>query len=334
MIIDQSALSGLPAYLIPDANGTSASVDLSRTPGVAGRSLRLWPGDTMQVSGIQLLLEAADLEQLFGWQSAPLLSVRVKKEMFPLLIEDPYANRVHNVGGFEDLQRGRGDSLRILEVGGIPTLVSAGQGATKWSSMIYRMAQPVRFSAAAWHLDGSRNVPADAFTYSLTLDLWGDGRPLTQPASESVNLATTLRPDDNRFARFTHDGAAAAYQIHFQAEVDHDSYLRERLAGLNDAESVGRPLLQAVNLLEPLEPVHEFHSLHELMLNSSEHELHWVPGSPLRRMTAVLDVSATLTGPDRADVPGESIELTVHTDAFTYVEARLAATVLVRPPRP
>ena len=50
-------------------------------------------------------------------------------------------------------------------------------------------------------------------------------------------------------------------------------------------------------------------------------------------MTAVLDVAATLTGPDQDDLPGESLELTVHSDVFTYVEARLAATLLVRPPR-
>jgi hypothetical protein len=333
MIIDQSALSGLRAYLIPDTHGTPTSVDLSRLPGVAGRSLRLGPGDTLQVSGIQLLLEADDLEQLFGRQSPPLLSVRVNKEIFPMLIEDPYANRVHNVGGFEDFQRGRGDGLRVLDVGGIPTLVSAGHGATTWSSMVYQMAQPVRFSAAAWHLDASRNVPTGAFAYSLTLDLWANGQLLTQPASESVNLAASQRPDENRFTRFTHDEAATAYQIHFQADVHQDNYMRERIVGPNDPESVGRPLLQAVNLLEPLEPAHEFHSLHELLLNCSEHELHWAPGSPLRRMTAFLDVSATLTGPDREGLSGESIELTVHTEAFTYVEARLAATVLVRPPR-
>jgi hypothetical protein len=296
MIIDQSALSGVNAYLTPTVAAAPPPVDLSGPNGLTGRSLPLAPGDSIQVSGIHLLIEADDLESLFGRQSRTLLSVRINKEMFPRLIDDPYSNRVHNIAGFEDFQRGTSVHMRVLDIDGVPTLVSAGDGACSWSSMIYPTPRPVTFAAAAWHMAASRSVPAEAFSYSLLLDLWERGRDTALAPSETVVLADPIsprRPGDDRLARFRHEKAAGAYRLRFAADVRQDSFVRERVTGQSDPESLGRPLLQAVNLLEPVDAQHEFHSLHELLLRCTDHELHWVPGAPLRRMTAMLDISAT-----------------------------------------
>src|SRR5207253_1344633 len=109
------------------------------------------------------------------------------------------------------------------------------------------------------------------------------------------------------------------------AEVSHDAYLRERQTGPRTTESLGRPLLRAVNLLEPVETVYAYHSLAELVDNSAGHKLFENLGGPPRRLTARLDLTALLA-------EKESIVLKVSPSIFSNVEARLDATLLLRPP--
>ena len=149
---------------------------------------------------------------------------------------------MHTIGGFEDFQRGRSTGMRVRDVSGIPTLVSAGVSDAAWSSTVYPLSRTTRLTAAAWHLESSRNVPADAFTYSLVLDLWASGTNLSDPPAESIKLADARAPWQSRFARFTPSFAAIAYQLHLSAEVRQDGFLRERGVGKDDPESVGRLL--------------------------------------------------------------------------------------------
>jgi hypothetical protein len=329
MIIDQTTLAGRGAYLV-DLDG---NVNLAFRPAP---NIGRWPkyddeigeGKIIDVEGINLQIESADLLTLYSYQARPILSLTIIKEMFPGLYNDPYAHRVHKIGGFDDFKRGRAKNIDVLEVEGTPTLVSVGYQACSWLSPIYNMPEPVSIDAVAWDLATARRPQDESFKYELEYRAWtgfGGGSPTV-----TVQLAHNLPPDAGRFKNIEAEVGnleVVAYQIFFRANVKHDAYLRERYVGTRRGESLGRPLLRAVNVLEQVEPLHTLYSLYELCLRSGEHLLFEQGTEPPQRLTVSLDVAATLT-------KGESVELTVHHEGFTNVEARLDATVLVRPPAP
>ena len=352
MIIDQMALSGPQAYLVDpdDPDNFNLATMSSGSPPLVGRSPVLREGKVLEVSGIELAIAAGSGQNLLDQlprQREPLISVAVAKEMFPGLYKDPYRHRVHNISGYEDFKRGSLTALRVMEVDGVPTSVSTGSASCRWKSGIYKMPEAMTIGAAAWDLAASKKTPADGFGYYLILRYWQDGQANSQEQYLIGAKGTTPpaphtgKPDDDRFKEFKDDPAGnptkltnvTAYQIEFGANVNYDAYLREFHAGPQNAESLGRPLLQAVNILEEVAPAHDFYSLHELLLKSAAYHLFEEQNGPPRRLTVSLDVTATLSADEDGNY--EWLSLTVHPDyaaMIEYLSARLDARVYLRPP--
>ena len=89
-----------------------------------------------------------------------------------------------------------------------------------------------------------------------------------------------------------------------------------------------------------MESIYTIYSLEELLSQCSDYELFEFQGPPLRKMRAVLDVSATLVSSenqvvgnnDPYDVASEFefVELAIVSDKFSSVEARIESEVLLR----
>ena len=250
MIIDRIQLAGLEAYF--QVPGQPGSINLGGPDPKTARTAPLGKGKQRGITAIHLLLEGDDLLPLFNRQQTPLLRVSVMKEMFPGLFADPYKHRVHNIAGFGDFNRGTLESCRAMDIDGIPTLVSIGTSVCKWKSMIYPMPDPVSFDAASWELATSRLTPADSFTYSLRLNYWAPNQALTAAPQQTI-LANNLDPTVARKKQPLDLNGIGSYQIEFDADVKNDSYVYEKHTPIV-SESMGRPLLRATNLLEPLLP--------------------------------------------------------------------------------
>jgi hypothetical protein len=201
--------------------------------------------------------------------------------------------------------------------------------------------EQITIGAAAWDLAAARKTPDDGFAYDLVLRYWQNGQNPTPANEKEVFLigaddpARRGKPGDDRFKDelFGLVTNVTAYQIEFRADVNYDAYLREYHAGPQDAESLGRPLLRAVNILEEVPPAHEFHSLHELFLNAADYHLFEEQNGPPKRLTVSLDVTATLAADEDGNY--EWISLTVNQEyaaILDYVSARLDARVYMRPP--
>jgi len=334
MILDTVKLSGEDAYLRLNGEinlGTPGSgVRRSKT----GAHAAIGAGTLMELSGIFFQIDGSDLLPLFQRQDDPLLSIDVVKEMYPGLMKDPYKHRVHSIGGYEDFNRSQLENLRVMEVDGYPTLVSEGNQPGKWISPVYRFSQPFTFDSAAWYLPTSKLTPKDGFSYSLTLRFWRAADPIDQPAPRSVVLAAAnTLPDATRCIDAIQATAAniVAYQLEFTATVKHDTYLRERTVGDDDRQTLGRPLLRSVSLLEMTAPRYEFYSLQELLTTSAMSHIFDEHDNKLKKLTAAVAITAALE-------EGESVSVTVYNDnvtaahKLTYVEARLAADVKSKPP--
>jgi hypothetical protein len=340
MIIDRIQLAGLEAYF--QVPGQPGVINLGGPNPNTSRTAPLGKGKQRGINAIHLLIEATDLLPLFNRQQAPLLQITVMKEMFPGLFADPYKHRVHNIAGFNDFNRGTLENCRAMDIEGIPTLVSIGTGTCKWKSMIYPMPDPVSFDAASWELATSRLTPADSFTYSLRLNHWTPNQaPTTAP--QQIILANNLDPTVARKKQPLNLNGIGFFQIEFEADVKNDSYVYEKHTPIL-SESMGRPLLRATNLLEPLsapvESIYTLYSLEELLSQCSDYELFEFQGQPLRKMRAVLDVSATLVSsenqvvvnndPYDAATEFEFVELAILSDKFSGVEGRIESEMLVR----
>jgi hypothetical protein len=343
MIIDRSRLAGLDAYFRRSTGG--ASVNLGGPSPAASRTRALGDGMQLEVRGLRLTIVAGDLVALLARTdvatvtSEPLFRVTVVKEIFPGLLSDPYRHRVHTIAGFEDFTRGAATNCRPMEVDGIATLVSTGTDEAVWTSPLFRMPSPVTFDAAAWDLATTRLTPSDGFTYTIELAVWTDATATDGPPAATAALATNATPPAGRFVTDlgaqlvdanTGDALAVeAYRLTFRATVRHDAYLAERHHPVL-AESLGRPLLRAVHLLEPIECVYDVYSIGELLRHASEYYLPEVADGVVTHLTAMLDLPATLVGTESHD---ELIEIDVRYDGFDTFEALLDADVLVRPPR-
>ena len=96
-------------------------------------------------------------------------------------------------------------------------------------------------------------------------------------------------------------------------------------------ENIGRPLLRAINILEPVKSIYEFNSLVELQNLCSDFHLFENPGPVIPRLTTLLDCSATLVNSpnqiivnnDIYDVASrfEHVELRLYPNQFTRFEA-------------
>jgi len=323
MIIDRVRLSGGAAYLTDQG-----ALDLANSANNRGVSRPVPDGLGIETTGVHLLLRAEDLLKLYARTEVgqgPLLTLSLKKEMFPGLFADPYANRVHTISGFDDFQRGAAEQIRAMEVEGQATLVSTGFGSCSWQSAVYHLPEPSPIEAAAWDLASSRLAPSDTFYYELALLSWTSGQdPAVQQPTVTPLAAGSATPQDVRFLTGLGLADIAAYRLRLKADVRHDAYLLEYQLGSDDTKSLGRPLLRAVHLLEPITTMYAVNSLCELEVRCSNFSILEIE-APRRTLSAFLDLSALL-------LQNEEIALAVNPGVFSLCEARLEAELRVRPP--
>jgi hypothetical protein len=332
MILDQITLAGPDAYLRgPGATEINVAALTPQTFPEAGlvrraRSLEIGEGMLVEVSGVQLYLEHPDLFSTVPRRAESWITVRVEKEMFRGLYKNPYARRTHRIGGFEDFSRGSLRNLRAMEVEGVATLVSTGDDdPCGWRSAIYTMPAKLPIDAVAWDIPTHRTTPADSFSYDLKLLTWTSATPSGPP--QVTPLATGANPQTPRFFDIDPLIGATHYQVQLDAVVRHDAPLRERHLAEVSRESLGRPLLSAVYLLEVVPNAFAFNSLAELLAQASDAQLFASGTEPPRRCLVNLDLGATLS-------KGESIVIDVHDQSgLAVVQARLIGNIMVRPPR-
>lgn len=323
MMIDEITLGGEPAYL---RKGTSIALAAGQT----GDSIPVGKGEVIDIRAIDLYLEVDDALPLFAFRDKPLLRFILKKELFPGLFLDPHAHRVHQIAGDEDFRRAERSNMNLLEVEGIPTLVSPGNApGCIWVSARYPLPSVTSFDALAWNLAVTRGTPREAFDYSMDLIYWLQGDESLPPgAAHSLALTGSGHsPADPRHKSLSDPPRIVGYQVAFRANVHYDSQLIERHGAIAGRQSLGTPLLQAFYLIEKLAPLYDIHSLHELVAHASSYQI-LEPATPFRRMVARMHMPATLT-------EGESISLEVG-DGVKRCEARMDAAVRMRPvePRP
>ena len=340
MIIDKIQLAGLDAYF-HDPNNLG---QINLAGQVTSRTKPLGKGKQLEVSAIELLIESdSDLTDLFNFQSKPLFSVTVMKEMFPALFADPFRHRVHNIGGFEDFKRGTLENGKVMEIDGIPTIVSVGTKTCKWTSPLYPMPEPVSINHASWELAASRKTPPENFKYSLKLLKFDASQNLIQTIHltnpNNPSQSGNLDPTKPRKAENFDLKDVGFYQIEFTADVKKDASIYQKHTTLI-GESIGTPLLKAVNLIEPVKSVYDIYSLQELLSLSSEYHLFEFQGQPIKKMLVTLDISATLVHSEYETIASnnpndpksfyEFIEITVNTDQLSNFEAKLKADILLR----
>jgi hypothetical protein len=322
MMIDEVTLSGPPAYL-RKGDGTAVL-----GPGDTGITGGVGRGEIINVDAVDIYLEVRDALKLFVCANQPLLSLELKKEMFPGLYLDPNAHRIYQLAGDEDFRRAVTSNMLIMEIEGVPTLVSPGQySACKWISARYPLPRPTSVTAVAWTLALTRGVPEEAFKYKLDLIYWLSSDPgLSDAGAQRITLTSGSKPADPRHKVLSDQIEMVGYQFAFEAEVYYDAQLQERHGALENAQSVGTPLLQALFLLEARPRTYDMHSLQELVAQASSYQL-LNPTAPLTQIIARVHFPAALT-------EGEALSLRVHSSDIQRCEARLDATVRTRPSEP
>ena len=125
------------------------------------------------------------------------------------------------------------------------------------------------------------------------------------------------------------DAPVHTYQaIGLLADVTDDAYIHEKHTP-SLGESIGRPLLRAVNILESVESIYDIFSLHELLALATDYHLFEMNGLPLRKILVTLELSATLVfsenqnSIDLSQEKFEFIKFTINSDTFDYLDARL-----------
>jgi hypothetical protein len=326
MITDRTQLAGPDSYFQDPAN--PGSVNLGGN-ALTIRTAPLNKGKQLEISGIQLLIEHDNLRPLMKFQS-PLFKISVMKEMFAGLFADPYSHRVHNIAGFLDFNEGTLTNGKVLEIDGIPTIVSSNKDECVWVSKEYKMPDPISINAIAWELATSKLTPPDSFHYKIKITS-KDINDAGLPSIDLDNGGQLLKADARRAIDGLNNANITSFQITFTAKVFEDSYLSERhLPAIN--ENIGRPLLRAINILEPVQSIYEIHSIVELQNLCSDFHLFENPGPPIKRLTATLDLNATLVNSDNQNIVNsefEFVELQLFANQFTRFEAKRIGEILI-----
>ena len=300
-------------------------------------------GKAYAISGISIQLEAADLRPLFGRQPVPILKVSVHKEMFPDLFAAPYEHRVHNISGYEDFNRGNYLSCKAIDVEGVPTIVSVGDGENCiWTSPVYQMPESIVIDKIAWDLAVSRLTPSVNFTYGLELRYWvTDLNPQNQRSHPVIIGANPTQA--RNVADLGLSDTPVAYAIIFSATINSASNIYEAHA-TDPFDTLGAPLLRAVYIVEKIVPAfYEFYSLKELLDHCVDCHLFETPGPAITKLTATIALSALLVQSDNqraANAPTsqaddyEYLELGVTQKYFTSFEARAVIRETITPPKP
>ncbi|RZK26270.1 MAG: hypothetical protein EOO43_03320 [Flavobacterium sp.] len=343
MITDRVQLAGLDAYFRDPATG---KINLGGiTPTI--RTAPLNKGKQIEISGIQLLIEHQDLQSFFAYPYnnnddpvfAPLFRFSVMKEMFPGLFADPFSHRIHNIAGYLDFSEGTLTNGRVMEVDGIPTIVSIGRDKCIWVSKEYVMPAPISINAVAWELATSKLTPPDSFHYKIKIASKDEAGAALPDIEIGRGTAQMLQADAKRAIDGLNNLNIKSFQVTFTAKVYEDSYLNERhLPTIN--ENLGRPLLRAINILEPVPSIYEINSLSELKNLCSDVHLFENPGPAINRLTATLDLSAVLVNSTNQIISNndvynlgsryEYVELILFPNQFTRFEAKKIGEELTR----
>ena len=191
MITDRIQLAGTDAYIEDPQNagivnlGTNVPAGVNRAYPIVVRTEPMEKGKQLELSGIQILLESDDLSALFRRQPAPIIEVGIMKELFSGLFADPYDHRVHNIAGYADFNEGNLTNGRVMEVDGLPTIVSTGRNECIWVSKEYVLPEPIVIDAVSWELATTRLSAPDSFKYKIRIDCFDD-------AGNNSNILTAL----------------------------------------------------------------------------------------------------------------------------------------------
>lgn len=317
MIVDNIPLAGSPAKLL-----SPSAQDINLVSEKAGHLEPILDGQAFEIDGLSLYVEGPDLLSRLK-SSAPLFEINLTKEVAPDLFLDPYAHRIHTVGGGADFSNGLMKNCVIVQINGRDTLVSTQAEDARWRSARYQMNKPTSFAHAAWELDASQS--SDAFEYSVTVDFWTDGQSMTEPPTATVALAapgTTL--DKPRVAQAVGwPGKVVAFQLHFGAKVHKQSTMSIRTE-MPGKGGLGHGLLRAIALAEATAPLHHYISLAEVMDASVDAQFIPNTNQPVG-FVATLDFSARLEEKEKLSVA------ILDDTAFTWFEMRLNGTELRRP---
>ncbi|MBI1307439.1 MAG: hypothetical protein GC181_12630 [Bacteroidetes bacterium] len=331
MIIDIINKAGEKAYF----KDTAGNINLAQsTPSVA-TTPQIGKGQQHNVSGIEFYFEGNDLSPLLNSleddgngnlirRNRPLFSVTVCKEILPGLFADPYKSRIHSLSGFQDFKRGTFENCDVFNLNNKPTLVSLGTDKCSWKSAIYALPEDVSLDKAYWEIPSAKNTPPTAFRYSLKLYAFDSNNNLLNGGAPVV-LANNLNPAQPRIKTNINLQKVRSYQFELTADVKHDSTLTERII-TDKADTIGRPLLEGIYLVEPVQTKYDFYSLQEFISECSDYELFAHQGLPMKKITATLGLSAVLVHSTNANPnnnDNEFIQLQIHTDQLKIATARI-----------
>ena len=333
MISDIKTLTGKDSYFKNQDNSMNLG---ALSPNSIAVTNSLEKNQQLNISGIQLLIEHTDLNQLMNLQVdaaknlSPLFCISVKKEMFPGLFADPFSHCVHNIAGFLDFNEGTFINGKVMEIDGVPTIVSTGQEECVWTSKIYNFPKPIKIDAIAWELATSKLTPADSFHYHIKITLYDVYENTSY--IEIGNDTNMLNAEEQRSRKNLNiaDINVSKLKITFTAKVFEDSYIEESHLPLTFTEKIGRPLLRAINILEPVQSTYEINSLTELKGLCSDFHFFESPGPEIKKLIATIDVNAVLVySPNQTRSDYEYMEIKVLYDRFTNFEARLIGFELI-----
>lgn len=334
MISDIKELAGIESYFQKEGR-----INLGANVPTICKSRKPLKNRQFNISGIQLLIEHEDLNNLMNFQfddsnkPSPIFRISVMKEMFPGLFADPFSHRVHNIAGFLDFNKGTLTNGKVMEIDGVPTIVSTGKEECIWVSKKYELPNFIEIDGIAWELATSKLTPPDSFHYHIKISTWNHWGVLSE--LEIGTSSNMLRADTKRTLDDLDYSAARShiksFQITFTAKVFEDSYMQERHLPLTFSEKMGRPLLRAINILEPVQSTYEIYSLMELKNVCTDFHLFETPGPQIKRLMATIDLSAVLVhSVNQDDEKYEFLELSVLYDGFTNVEARVNGFELIQ----
>jgi len=330
MIIDKIHISDKEAYI------KNKKIDLSKGDFVF-KTERLRRGEQLNIYGIQYLLEGQDLSRLFQYSSGsllldnsrPLFQFGVVKEMFPKHYDDVFESRVYNIAGYKDFEEGIFTNCKVLEVEGIPTLVSMGNKECSWESKWYKTPRPIHVRNLVWELESSKLIPENSFSHKIELYLKvGDLSYARNPESVQPLIIDST---DLKLNSITVDlSNIREFKIKYSAIILKDSNFHERILP-NYNVPIGRPLLRAINIIEKVESKYQINSLNELRNLSSDFEMITNLRGDILSITGVLDLSATLThsfSPIDNNL-FEHLFLDMITDEFSYAEMKILGDKLL-----
>lgn len=258
MIIDIINSAGEKAYL----RDSVGNLNLAQTTPSTSITKVIGKGKQVNVSGIQFYFEGNDLFPLFNFleddgagnlvkRNQPLISITVFKEILPGLFADPFKSRIHTLGGFQDFKRGEFDKCDVYRINNKPTIVSLGTEQCKWKSMKYELPEDISLDSAYWEIPSAKDTPATAFSYTINLFAYDSGGNLLNGGA-AVVLANNLDPTQKRIKKNINLQNVRFYELEVIADVKHDSTFTERIV-TEKADTIGRPLLEGIYLLEPVQ---------------------------------------------------------------------------------